>query len=424
MSNTLTTTSKFNPWLIVLGCFGCAQILITCLCNTAGMYFAPVMAEFGWEQKQVALYTTIFSWVAAALQPLCGKIFQKVNARILMLVVDVIFIAGYLWSATFTHLWQWNLFGVIYGVTAGFFMYLANPIMVNRWFVKSKGMALAMISLIAGLLGFFWNPWVQNWISAYGWQGARLRSGLIVGAISIVFTILFIRNSPEDLGMKAYGAEEAAKEAEKKETETVVLTGMTRAQAIRTPMFYLIAVVAFISCLTPSLNQQLSAYSSTVPIGAAAGAMALSILSIAGVIRGPVVGWCTDHLGALVTNCICCFLAAAGVFMIVIDGGVHVAVFYVGVTLFSLAFVPLTIGNPLMVSQVFGTKDYSNIYSIVTTIVLVSSGVAQYLYAAMRDATGSYEGVIILVGTLLCVQGVITPIIIAVDKKAKAKAAN
>ena len=110
--------------------------------------------------------------------------------------------------------------------------------------------------------------------------------------------------------------------------------------------------------------------------------------------------------------------------MIVIDGGVHVAVFYVGVTLFSLAFVPLTIGNPLMVSQVFGTKDYSNIYSIVTTIVLVSSGVAQYLYAAMRDATGSYEGVIILVGTLLCVQGVITPIIIAVDKKAKAKAAN
>ena len=49
MSNTLTTTSKFNPWLIVLGCFGCAQILITCLCNTAGMYFAPVMAEFGWE---------------------------------------------------------------------------------------------------------------------------------------------------------------------------------------------------------------------------------------------------------------------------------------------------------------------------------------------------------------------------------------
>ena len=169
-------------------------------------------------------------------------------------------------------------------------------------------MALALISLIAGLLGFFWNPWVQNWINDYGWQGARLRSGIIVGAISIIFTILFIRNSPEDLGMKAYGADEAAKEAEKKETETVVLTGMTRAQAIRTPMFYLIAVVAFIS--------------------------------------------------------------------------------------------------------------------IVTTIVLVSSGVAQYLYAAMRDATGSYEGVIILVGTLLCVQGVITPIIIAVDKKAKAKAAN
>lgn len=418
--------SKYYPWLIPVGLACCAAMLTTCLCNTAGMYFAPVMAETGWAQKQVALYTTIFSFVACAFQPVAGKLFEKVKFQWLLLVTDIVFIAAYLWSSTFTHLWQWNLFGVIYGFTAGIWMYLSQPILVNRWFAKNQGMALASVAIITGIVGFIWNPAVQRWIANEGWRVARFRSGLIVGVIALVGTLLFVRNSPEDQGVKAWKADEAEAEARAKAENPeapVEKSGMMRAQALKTPAFYLIAIVAFISCMTPSLNQQLSAYSGTVPIGAAAGAMGLSILSIAGFIRSPIVGWMMDKLGALVANCICCFLAAAGVFAILLDGGNHLWVFYVGVALFSLSFVPLTIGNPLMVRQVFGEKDYPNIYSVITTIVLLSGGVAQYLYAAMRDATGSYEGVITLVGILLCIQGVVTPIIISVDKKAKAKAA-
>ena len=417
--------SKYYPWSIVVGLACCSAMLTTCLCNTAGMYFAPIMAETGWAQKQCALYTTIFSFVACAFQPVAGKLFNKVNFMWLMLVTDIVFAAAYIWSSTYTALWQWNLFGVIYGITAGIWMYLAQPILVNRWFAKNQGTALASIAVIVGIVGFIWNPAVQNWIANEGWRVARLRSGIIVGIIGVVGTLLFVRNSPADMGIKAWKADEAEAEARLAAGTSdapVEQGGMTRAEALKTPAFYLIAIVAFISCMTPSLNQQLSAYSATVPIGAAAGAMGLSILSIAGFIRSPIVGWMVDTLGALVSNCICCFLAAIGVFAILLDGGNHLWVFYVGVALFSLAFVPLTIGNPLMVRQVFGPKDYPNIYSIITTIVLLSGGVAQYVYAAMRDATGSFEGVITLVGILLCVQGIMTPIIIALDKKSKAKA--
>ena len=54
--------SNFNPWLIVLGCVGCSAMLITILCNTAGMFLTPVMEEFGWSRTQASLYLTIYSW--------------------------------------------------------------------------------------------------------------------------------------------------------------------------------------------------------------------------------------------------------------------------------------------------------------------------------------------------------------------------
>lgn len=411
--------SKWYPWVIVLGVSACGM-LTTCLCNTCALYLMPVMTEFGWSQTQAALYMTIFAWVAAAMQPLCGKLFEKCNALWLMLVVNVAFVAAYIWSASFTHLWQWNVFGVIYGITAGFFMYLVAPILITRWFAKNRGMAIASTGVVLGLVGVVWMPLVQNWITNYGWQVARSRSGIVVGVIVVVLTLLCIRNSPEEMGVKAWGADEAEEEAKNADGKaTPEETGMTRKEALKTSAFYFIAIAAFISCLTPSLNQQLSAYSSTVPIGVGAGAIALSIISLSGFVRSPIVGWMTDKFGAIATNCVSCLMAAVGLFMIILDGGRTAWVFYVGIALFSMCFVPLTSGNPLMVTEVFGTKDFSNIYSIITTIVLVSGGVAQYIFAAMYDQFGSYVPTLIFVTVLLVIQAIMSPAIIAANKKAK-----
>ena len=66
--------TKFNPWFIVLGAMGASVLTITFLCNTAGLFLSPVMEEFGFSRTQASLYMTIFAWVAAAIQPIVGKI--------------------------------------------------------------------------------------------------------------------------------------------------------------------------------------------------------------------------------------------------------------------------------------------------------------------------------------------------------------
>ena len=43
-------------------------------------------------------------------------------------------------SAYATELWQWDLYGVVFGVTAAFFMYLAAPVLINLWFKRVQAL--------------------------------------------------------------------------------------------------------------------------------------------------------------------------------------------------------------------------------------------------------------------------------------------
>jgi MFS family permease len=354
--------------------------------------------------------------VAAALQPVVGKILQKYDKRIIMTIVVAVFGACYIWSGTYTHLWQWNLFGVVYGVTAAFFMYLIGPILISAWFKKRMGLALSLGGVITGVFGFFVNPVIQVLIDNYGWGKARIYTGLATTIFCLIFTFLFVRSSPESAGVRAYG-DDGAKDDEHNDN-AVQAEGIMLKEAIKKPAFYILIVFSLIVVIIPSLIQQLSSYAGSMPIGAMAAAFALSILGIIGLPRGPITGWFFDLFGSKIGNFISYLLTALGMVLFLIGRGENAVLFYIGVILFSFSFVPLTLGNPMLTKETFGLKDYANIYSWMTTAILVSGGIAPLIYAQIYDRTGSYTGCINLVLILCIVQMVFIPIIsLTVGKK-------
>jgi MFS family permease len=426
---------RFSPWLIILGVVGCSGMVITVLCNTAGMFLAPVMNDSGWSRTEVSLFMTIFAWVAAVLQPVVGKILKKYDNRIIMTIVVAVFGACYIWSGTYTRLWQWNLFGVVYGVTAAFFMYLIGPILISAWFKKRMGLALSLGGVITGIFGFFVNPVIQVLIDNYGWGKARIYTGLATTAFCLIFTVLFVRTSPESAGVRAYGDDGVKNDDTEKDgakndgailgerrdsAEAAPAEGIMLKEAIKTPAFYILIVFSLIVVIIPSLIQQLSSYAGSMPIGAMAAAFALSILSIIGLPRGPLTGWFFDLAGSKIGNFISYLLTALGMVLFLIGRGENAVLFYIGVILFSFSFIPLTLGNPMLTKETFGLKDYANIYSWMTTAVLVSGGIAPLIYAQIYDQTGSYTGCINLVLILCIVQMVFIPVISLTTGKKKA----
>ena len=107
--NDTTKKSYFNHWFIVFGVLGCNTLLICLLCTTAGMFVSPVMDEFGWSRTAATMYLTLFNWIAAAMQPLVGRLFDKYSIKRIMLAVIVVFGCALNWTGTLTSPWQWNV---------------------------------------------------------------------------------------------------------------------------------------------------------------------------------------------------------------------------------------------------------------------------------------------------------------------------
>lgn len=399
--------------------------MITAMCNTAGIFLAPVMEESGWSRTGASLYMTIFAWIAAALQPVVGRVFERFDVRWVMTAVVVVFCASYLWSATYTQLWQWNVFGVLYGVTAAFFMYLIQPVLMTRWFHTRLGLAMSLVGVITGIVGFGVNPWIQSMIDGGGWRHARLWTGLVSVAVCLPLTILFVRHSPERLGQRPHGVPLDATSADDgtdaaPTPAAPAAVGVTLSRAIRTVPFYLLLVFALISVIIPSLIQQLPSYAAAAPIGAMAGAFAISLFSVFGLVRNPFVGWFFDAVKSKIGNGVCYALTIVGLVLMIAGRGESAVLFYAGVLCWTFSFIPLTMGTPLLVREVFGQRDFSAIYSWVTAVVLVSGGIAPLVYAQVYDRTGSYAPMLVLALVLSVVQLAFIPVIAALTSKVDA----
>ena len=162
---TARTKGAVWAWLVVIGCIGFYSIPTGIIGNTSGIFVAPVMDQFGWTQTDTTMYRTIQPLVAAVCAPIAGKLMEKYNPRWILAAVSAAFGLASWASAYATELWQWNLYGVVYGVTSAFYMYLAAPVLINAWFKKSAGLAISITAATLSILAAVASPIGQELIN-------------------------------------------------------------------------------------------------------------------------------------------------------------------------------------------------------------------------------------------------------------------
>lgn len=84
-------------------------------------------------------------------------------------------------------------------------------IMITNWFDKKQGLAMSLGLSGVGIGGFILSPLITNWLENYGWRKTYLIFAVIMLAVSLPVSIFIFRKSPEDKGLKAYGANEVPK---------------------------------------------------------------------------------------------------------------------------------------------------------------------------------------------------------------------
>ncbi len=395
-------TKRFHyAYAIVASC-----IAITCLpcalaLSCAGIFFTPVSEFFGVARAQFTLYFSILNIAMMLSLPVAGKLLGKVDARIVLSAATLLVGLGLIGMSHGNSMPWFYAMGIVIGAGVGPLVYLAVPSLVNAWCVRRVGFFVGLCMAFTGIGGVIFNPIGTAMIQAgpEGWRTAYLAFGLITLVGTLPFTALVIRSNPADKGLAPYGADEVAAEGS---TPAETPAGVPAAVAMRTPAFLAVAAFCGIITLNQTIYQFLASYATSFgdslpQIAAASGVVASAAMAgqaIGKVILGTINDRSVRMGVAFGTGC-----GVAGVLLMWFLPSV-LPVLLVGAFLFGIVYAMTTVQTPLLVRSVFGSADYTNIYSRVSMVGTLMSAVAAVFWSFVIDSPLGFPGM--FVGGLIC----------------------
>lgn len=176
-----------------------------------GAFMTPWESEFSTNRSVISLVAFISYIVFAISQPYVGRLIDKYGIRyILSFSILLIGISTILTFFTTDPVQLMIIYGVIASVGFGGASNVAGTIAVATWFADKKGMAMGLMSAGTAAGQLVLVPLSLFLIDQLGWKTTVIVLGCFLILIVFPLLLLFIRSSPSDIHIKAYGAKEDA----------------------------------------------------------------------------------------------------------------------------------------------------------------------------------------------------------------------
>ncbi|MDP2917649.1 MAG: MFS transporter [Dehalococcoidia bacterium] len=139
-----------------------------------GVFFNPVLAEFGWTRVMTSGAFSLSMVVHGVLGIGSGVLTDKLGPKIVIAVSGLVLGLGYLLMSQVGNIWQLYLFyGVIVGIgmSAAWVSILST---VARWFVTRRNMVTGIVLTGTGVGALIAPPIASRLISAYDWHWGKM----------------------------------------------------------------------------------------------------------------------------------------------------------------------------------------------------------------------------------------------------------
>ena len=209
----------------------------------------------------------------------------------------------------------------------------------------------------------------------------------IILVVALPVALFVLKKSPEQMGLKAYGAEkQAANNAKQGTKKQGVLISVKES---KTKLFFLLMIVGMLAngiINSGALGQFPPALEELH--GASVQAAIISLYSLVGIFGKIFIGWINDKFGVVVSATYGCIMfGLAFVFMLL---GQNTNMLYIMAVVFGFGNAIGTVIPPLVTSEVFGMEKYPEAYGMVNSATQVGLSLGSLLVASMYDLNGSY----------------------------------
>jgi MFS family permease len=353
---------------------------------TFGVFLTPMLTEFGWGRAALSGAWSMALLFSGFLGILAGRLSDRFGPRGVVLVCSLFFGLGFVLMSQVHAIWQLYLFhGVVIaiGTSAGIAPLQST---VVRWFVKRRGLMVA-IFLMGLTLGNMIMPPIANWlILLHGWRTAYI----VLGAanFSVIFlAALLLKRDPAQIGQLPYGADEV----EEHGIEPQHTNGLSLREAFHTVQFWLVCVFFF--CIAFAMMTIMAhVVPHAIDVGIPSPTAAIILAVIGGVSTAAMIpeGFMADRIGVRWTTVILTgLLAVSMVWLSVIRQGMW-SLFLFAV-IFGLAFSSVDILLTLLSSSLFGAISLGAIIGFVNSMLQVGGAIGPFAAGLIFDSTGNYH---------------------------------
>ena len=386
----------YYGWWIVAAAFLTHCLTVGCVFYSFGVFFTPLMNEFGWSRAQLSWGFSSISIFGAVYSPLVGRVVDRFGSRPSQLV-GVLVLGGTLMMLGRIHsLTQYYaLMALLLSLGSAALGPIPSNTAVAGWFHRRRGQALGLATAGISMGGVVFVPLSARLIAALGWRNAFTVLGAIVLAVGLAPVALIMRKPPRDIPAIERDPDVVGGDVLQREIER----SMTAREAIRDPNFWLIAAAFALTVmgLSAILLHQIPLLID-LGVSPAHAALALAATAGVGVIGKLGFGALLDRFEQRRVIVACFLLQAAGLLLLPfarVPGVLALYVLVYGYAMGGNATLQATI-----LGQCFGRLHYGAIAGRMSPMIVLAQAMAVPLVGWLRDRTGSYLPSIALIACL------------------------
>lgn len=376
-------------WWILLGLCIIVGLGKGALNNSAGLFLTPVSKDLGIGMGNLSLYFSVSAVMMIIFLPLGGKLMAKYDTRLILTVSIILQAGAFALFGLMSSVWGWYLLAIPLAVGGVFITVIGGPVLINQWFKKKNGLALGILSAAGGGLGAIAQPVVGNLIANQGWRTAYILVGVAVIVIIVPIILLIIKRSPQDKGLRPYGAEEMDS-ASSMNTAKGSEKGVTLAVAKKSSAFYGLVIFFFLVTSIASFSAHIPTFLMNKGFDVTFAGNIMGTFMIGVLIGSLLIGFLTDRIGSKNTALLAMGLGLIAMCLLLFSV-TSTLIITIAVGLFGMVSASIGTLGPALTSSLFGNKEYSQIYSNASLGLAISSIVALPAYGYVFDFTGSYN---------------------------------
>ena len=352
------------------------------------LFVTPIRDEIPDVGSAIEPAFIVATITGAILSPMLGGVFDRWGPKPVVGGGMILGAAGFAIMGVMTEPWHLYIGLTLSGL--GPIVFFAGGVSaVVNWFDRMRGRAVGITVVGLGAGGILTRPSLYV-MEAIGWRDSFLLMAAIV--IVVLLPMAFVlRRTPEDYGMRPDG--DTADSADSPGgMDTPVLYGLTFTQILRTPTFWFLSMLMFLSFWPiGALQIHQAPFMEEAGYSRLAAADAVGLMALITIVGRVGGGWLADAMDPRRGTVLATLLQGIGIAAFALsrpEANWYLILFFVA---FSPGFGAIIVLQPALLATYFGRRAFGAAQGFLWTMVAMAVSVAPYVATLTDEYMGGMQ---------------------------------